>query len=121
MNDLLSAFSATKPYQGKTLVEWLTSWVTLREADLIKFNVRFLTIMTTWVVRKFQQRRKGEVPIGNLAKFTLPENQELNFIGALCAMVVSVFRERGLVEADSQPTNQFQKLLDAFNRSRRIQ
>lgn len=120
MNNLLSAFAATKSYRGKTLVEWLTAWVTMREADLTKVNAKFLAIITTWVVRNFQQRRKGGVPTGNLARFVLPESQKIDFTGTIAAMLVGTLRKRGLVEADSQPTGSFRKLLDAFDRTPRI-
>lgn len=117
---LFKAFENAKPYRGKSLADWLSKWVTMRETDLTKSNASFLTTMTTWVVRNFTERRKGGVPMGNLAKFALPESQKIDFTGAISAMVVATFHKRGLIEADSQPTAQFQRLVDAFDRARKI-
>lgn len=119
--DPFQAFTAVKtPYRGKSLLGWLGKWVTMTTRDLEKVNQPFLKTMTTWVVRNFAQRRKGGVPMAELAKFTLPKTQKLNFTEVLIAQIVLTLRKRGLVEADTQPTQQFQQLLDAFDRCKRI-
>lgn len=121
MTDLFQAFTAVKkPYIGKSLLGWLGKWVTMTTKDLEKVNQPFLKTITTWVVRNYAQRRKGGVPMGDLAKFALPNTQKFNFIEALIAQIVLTLRKRGLLEADTQPTQQFQRLLDAFDRCKRI-
>lgn len=120
MIHLLRAFDAARPYKGKSLADWFSKWVTMRETDLTKANASFLTVITTWVVRNFQERRKGGVPIGKLEKFAIPAPQKIDFTNAISSMVVSTFRKRGLLESDVQPTDTFRKLNDAFDRSSKI-
>jgi hypothetical protein len=118
---LFAAFAAVKkPYRGKSLLEWLGKWVSMTTKDLEKVNQSFLKTITTWVVRTFAQRRKGGVPMGYLPKFAWPETQKLNFAEALAAQIILTLRKRGLLEADTQPTRQFQRLVDAFDRCTRI-
>lgn len=121
MNDYLQkAFAAGKAYRGKNLADWLAKWVLMKTPDLEKVNRQFLTILTTWVVKRFAARRKGGVPVGNLGRFALPDSQKINFIEALCAFVILILRKRGLIEADRQPSDSFRRLLDAFDRAPRI-
>lgn len=115
METLLQAFSAVKkPYQGKNLAGWLSKWVNMPVNELEKLNSQFLATMATWVVRKFGERN---VPVGNLERFVLPTGKKLNLMDTLMAMVVMTLRRRGLIEADSQPTAAFQRLVDAFDRT----
>lgn len=122
MNDsFFQAFAAVKkPYSGKSLLEWLAKWVSMTTKDLDKVNQPFLKTIATWVVRSYAQRRKGGMLMGNLPKFAWPETQKINFTDVLSAQVVSTLRKRGLLEADTQPTQKFQRLLDAFDRCNRI-
>lgn len=111
---------AAKPYKGKAIVEWLGKLIGMPMQDLEKLNRPFLTIVTTWVVRQARKRRKGGIPTGNLERFVLPDDRKLDFVDAFCAQVVLVLRKRGLVEADSMPTDSFRRLLDAFDRSPKV-
>lgn len=120
MKNLFIAFEKAKPYKGKSLLSWLIVWVTMSDYDLTRANFGFLKTMTTWVVRNYSERRKDGVPMGSLLKFAWPETQKINLINALAAMLVATFRKRGLIEADSQCTDTFQKLVDAFDRAQKI-
>jgi len=117
MKTYLDAFSNAKPYKGKTIGEWLAKWIGMPMQDLEKLNRPFLTVVTTWVIQKARERRKGGIPTGSLEKIAFPEDRKVNFVETLIAQVVLVLRRRGLVEADSQPTDSFRRFLDAFDRA----
>lgn len=120
-DSFFQAFTAVKkPYPGKSLLEWLGKWVNMTTKDLEKVNQPFLKTMTTWVVRNFAQRRKGGVPMGELAKFALPATQKFGFTDAIAAFIVLTLRKRGLLEADMQSMDRFLRLLDAFERCSKI-
>jgi hypothetical protein len=106
-----------RPYQGQALSGWLEKWLTIPAETLAKANQSFLTNLTTWVVRKAQQRRKGGVPVGHLETFCLPADKNFNLVETLAAHIVSVFRKRGLVEVDRQSNKQFELLVEALNRA----
>ena len=106
-----------RPYKGKRLADWLARWVNMSNRDLYHENSRFLTIMCTWVVRKFQSRGNDGVPTGYLAKFCLPETQKVRLLDALASQVIFTLRKRGLVETDTRPTDEFWKVVEAFDRA----
>lgn len=122
MNDPLSAFAAVeKPYYGQSIKSWLAQWSEMRISDLKRENEHFLKIVVSWVVQKMGKRRHGGVPIGELRKFGFPlHSYTFNFTETFASQVVLTLRKRGLLEADTMPTDSFRRLVDAFDRCKKI-
>jgi len=111
--------ASKKPYKGKSLFEWLRVWVEASQGNLDHATAQFLPVMTGWIVARYREGRKGGVPVGYLYKF-VPKGH-VNLLEILTVMLVSILRKRGLREADTLPTPQFTRLVEAWDRAKQSQ
>lgn len=106
-------------YAPKALFDHLEKWLTMPEADLKKVGKLFLKNITTYVVRNFQGRRKGGVPVGKLDQFCV--SGEVNLFDTLAAMLVSILRRRGVKELAEKNRNEAVIVLaKAFDKAAKI-
>lgn len=121
MNEILNtAFRSSKPYRGQGLAAHFGSLIYMSDADLQREGKRFLTVMTTWVYRKFRGRRKGGIPLGYLSRFVLRDDVEIDFTRALMVQIVRTLRKRGLCEYDEKSASPtFDLLVRAYERAQR--
>jgi len=106
-------------YAPKALFDHLEKWLAMPERDLKKSTSSFLKNITTYVVRNFQGRRKGGVPVGKLDQFCA--SSEVNLFDTLAAIMVSLLRKRGVRELAETNKNQAVIILaKAFDKTAKI-
>jgi len=104
--------------QSLTLWQHLSKWLAMSTSDLGRNNASFLKTITTYVVRNFQKRRKGGVPVGNLDRFIYPADKKINLFDTLAAMIIGILRKRGVRELQERHSNQtLELLIKAYDRT----
>lgn len=112
--------SKERRHAPKALFDHLEKWLMMPDKDLKKQSSSFLKTITAYVVRNFQGRRKGGVPVGKLDQFCV--SGEVNLFDTLAAMLVSILRKRGVKElAEMNKNNQAVVVLArAFDKTAKI-